>query len=149
MPEHTEELLRLVQLAVLDTVEFAEVAARRLPSQTESDPPRFDLRIQVDEPSADAERRVFGFGLRVAIRIPQGEVVVEPFVQYHVAAEHAGLLDDRATVAAFANEVAVMTLIPYARQSIADVSQRVFNSSIMMPILRQGQLNFGSGGPAS
>ena len=68
---------------------------------------------------------------------------MEPVASYHVDVEHAALLDDRPTVAAYANEVAVMALVPYARQAVADVTLRVFEASVLMPSFQRGELRFG------
>lgn len=42
----------------------------------------------------------------------------------------------------FVNSVAVMTLLPYVRQSVADISQRVFTYPITMPLYKANDLTF-------
>ena len=44
----------------------------------------------------------------------------------------------------FANEIAVMMLIPFVRQSIVDLSQKTFGIPLLMPLIRKGSLQFTS-----
>lgn len=46
----------------------------------------------------------------------------------------------------FANEVGVMALIPYVRESIANLSARVFNRAVLMPMIQRGELSFDAEG---
>jgi len=55
----------------------------------------------------------------------------------------ARLQDDEGKVMSeFVNGVALMHLIPYTRQLIADMTQRVFGNALLMPILQRGELQF-------
>ncbi|MEV8268611.1 hypothetical protein [Microbacterium sp. NPDC076911] len=45
-------------------------------------------------------------------------------------------------VRGFANEVAVMTLLPYARQAVSDMSTRVFGKPIFMLTIDRGEVGF-------
>lgn len=45
----------------------------------------------------------------------------------------------------FVNNVAIMHILPYARQSIADLTQRVFSAPLLMPIMQRGELQFQVG----
>ncbi|MBK8445621.1 MAG: hypothetical protein IPL41_02585 [Micropruina sp.] len=146
MPEPSEALLTLVKCATLDSIEFREISARRVFPQDNVEPPRLDLNTEVQDSSdVDADQREFRYSLRVMVHDAEGEVVVEPLATYHVPAEHSALLEDRHALTEFANEVAVMALIPYARQALADVTQRVFSGSILMPTYQRGQVRFGDG----
>lgn len=42
----------------------------------------------------------------------------------------------------FANEVGIMTLIPYVRETVWALTQRVFGTAIVMPVLQRGELSF-------
>lgn len=144
MPELSETLLTLVRCAQLDSIEFREISARRVAPQEKTDPPRIDLRTEVQDPTdVQDDQREFRYALRVTLHDAEGDVAVEPLATYHVPMEHAGLLDDGMALTEFANEVAVMALIPYVRQALADVTQRVFSGSILMPTYQRGQLRFG------
>ncbi|UIP57674.1 hypothetical protein DSM26151_05390 [Agromyces marinus] len=43
----------------------------------------------------------------------------------------------------FINNVALMSLLPFVRQAIADITLRVFEAPLMMPIIKRGDLSFG------
>lgn len=144
MPEPSASLLSLVRCAVLDSIEFREISARRVDPQDNAEPPRIDLHTEVEDRAApQGNQREFRYALRVTLHDSEGDVVVEPLVTYHVPLEFADLLDDGSALTEFANEVAVMALVPYARQAISDVTQRVFSGSILMPTYQRGQLRFG------
>lgn len=42
----------------------------------------------------------------------------------------------------YSNDVAVVALLPYLRQAIADLTQRVFGSPLLMPALQRGAVTF-------
>lgn len=42
----------------------------------------------------------------------------------------------------FVNKVSVMTILPYVRQAIADISQRVFTYPLTMPLFKVDELTF-------
>lgn len=42
----------------------------------------------------------------------------------------------------FANEVGIMALIPYLRETVWSLSQRVFGQAIVMPVIQRGGLAF-------
>lgn len=144
MPEPSTALLSLVRCAALDSIEFREISARRVDPQDNAEPPRIDLHTEVeDRAEPQGNQREFRYAIRVTLHDSEGDVVVEPVATYHVPLESAHLLDDSSLLTEFANEVAVMALVPYARQAIADVTQRVFSGSILMPTYQRGQLRFG------
>jgi len=80
-------------------------------------------------------------GTRVSITLDEvaWKIVVDAAVDYtldeDVQVTEGGLLD-------FANNVGVMALLPYLRQAIADLSQRVLGEVIMMPVIARGSLVF-------
>lgn len=135
-----EELLNLIQAVELSEVGFNELAAKRWESleDTVQSAPSFSFAIQFAEPPAKA----FKIVLRCQLQTEVGEVAVEPFAVYSCSevAESIGLDDNLVTH--FANEVAVMTLLPFVRQSIADVTQRVFDETLLMPVVARGQVEF-------
>lgn len=42
----------------------------------------------------------------------------------------------------FANEVGLMALLPYVRQAVADISQRILGTALVMPVMPRGSLSF-------
>lgn len=84
-----------------------------------------------------------GFRVRLVTEIetPIGRIECGVYAEY----DHAGVNLGPESSEAFneyVNGVALMHLIPYVRQSIADVTLRVFNAPLLMPILQRGQMVF-------
>lgn len=52
------------------------------------------------------------------------------------------------TMQEFVNNVALMNILPFVRQGIADLTQRVFNAPLFMPIIKRGDLTFTLPGSA-
>lgn len=50
---------------------------------------------------------------------------------------------DEQTKIDFANDVAILAILPFTRQAIADITARVFGAALLMPIIQRGQLVFG------
>ncbi|MBM7767377.1 hypothetical protein [Glutamicibacter nicotianae] len=70
-----------------------------------------------------------------------GKIYVETAAEY--ALNDLNIDDiDESLMLDFANRVALMTLLPFIRQSVADVSQRVFIQPLTMPIFKAGELAF-------
>jgi len=42
----------------------------------------------------------------------------------------------------FANDVAIMALIPYVRESVWSITQRVFGQALVMPVMQRGEIAF-------
>lgn len=91
------------------------------------------------ERSADQER--FRVRLKVEIVAGFGDVTAEASAEYRRAGFPVEDLTD-AVLLEYANNVAVMALLPYLRQAIADMTQRVFGSPLLMPVLQRGAVSF-------
>jgi preprotein translocase subunit SecB len=141
-------ILTLVHAVVLDSIEFMELSARR--AEDEDQPAgdeipdgegrmRFDYQAKELVPERD---RDFRFALEVTFSNHEGQAVARPVAVYHVPADHAELLDDIELMIEFGTRVAVMTLIPYAREAIANLTSRVFTDPVLMPILTADQVHF-------
>lgn len=141
MPEHSQTLLDLNAIAELVNVEFEELHARR----TGRRDPDEDTPINVaPEYTLNVETRDDGPGFRISLRIfvqlGIGEVRVAAVAHYD-AEGFAGELTPPLLVE-YANEVAIMTLLPYLRHAISDLTQRVFGPPLLMPIVRRGEVTF-------
>lgn len=100
----------------------------------------------LDEPAPLYNLKFFSEGELLGVRIATtlnlgvGSAVVDVAAHYRVHAPvnitEGGLLD-------FANRIAVLALVPYIRQAVADITQRVFGNAVLMPVIRQGELTFG------
>ncbi len=80
-------------------------------------------------------------GTRVSVTLDSvsWKIIVDASVEYTID-EDVDLADG--VLLDFANNVGVMALIPYLRQAIADLSQRVIGEVVLMPIIPRGDLNF-------
>lgn len=138
----TSALNQLVQVAELQTVAFEELSARRTSGDDVSEPPTFDLGVDVEPAeSSDGEWRHVRYTLRVRFEAPSGEATVAPMAVYRIPADRSDLLAPQ-NVMDYANEVAVMTLIPYARSALSDLSTRVLDEHVLMPVFQRGEVSF-------
>ncbi|MEV0572941.1 MULTISPECIES: hypothetical protein [Micrococcus] len=151
MTDLNEMLTDLVEAATLEDIRYFRVSAEEFEdpvSEDEVGDPRFDLRIRPyqgggDGDAAGSKPIRLDFHLRVTAPIPDGtgEVLAEPVASYVFPADAHRLLT-RESVNSFANEVAVMSLIPYAREAVASMALRGFRGTFLMPIIKRGDLNF-------
>lgn len=139
MSEPSADLVALVPHAELEDLSFVELVGRRnlAPLTTEAPPtePRYGLQAAVAD-----DLQHFRLILRIDIEAPEGEIRAATMANYAVA-EGAPDLRLRLVVQ-YANEVGVMMLLPYLRQAIADLAQRVFGGALLMPIMPRGAVRF-------
>ena len=86
----------------------------------------------------------FQISLRVCLANEAGEFVVNYVASYSLATLSTSPADEPIFLE-FANKVAIMTLAPYVRHALADLTQRIQGRSILLPILRAGELQFIGG----
>lgn len=117
---HTSE-----ELAALEDVEFS---------------PSFKMKIGVD---SDANQFLIRLIAKVESKI--GTVIVDAGAEYSLGDSSELHIDEipEDLMLDFVNNVSVMHLSPYIRQSIADLSHRVFGNPVTLPIMRRGELTFG------
>ena len=149
MSEVQTPLMLLAASAQLVDVGFSHLAASRGPHEsgevgpTEVVSPTFALRLETrDEPGPEGEGgfRVF---LRCDVELERGPVAVEVVASYDVQAAAVHLVGERETLLEYVNEVAVMVCLPFVRQALADLTQRVFGNPLVMPIMQRGAVRFG------
>lgn len=148
MSEPSESLKRLVASASLIDITYFELTARRSEdfssAEGEDDgaadvEPNYGLGV---ETSKDESR--FRLRLRVDIEGAFGTVSAEAAAEY----ERGDFPVEEVTqelLVEYANNVGVMALLPYLRQVIADLTQRVFESPLLMPVLQRGAVSFSLG----
>lgn len=122
----------------LDHIQFFKLSAEMDETAGPSD--------ALEEPDPSYSLKFFSddelLGVRVAtkVNLGVGTAIVDVAAHYRVHEpvniSQEGLLD-------FANRIAVLALVPYIRQAVADLTQRVFGSPALMPVIRQGELTFG------
>lgn len=105
--------------------------------------PEFALSLRLPEPGEEqgGQLRRWQYGLRVTVTTERGTVVVEPVATYAIAAELEHLLQQPA-LTEFANEVAVMELLPYARQALQNLAGQVLRQQVVMPSFPRGTVTF-------
>ena len=94
--------------------------------------PTYGLRVKV-------EGRELGVRLSVNLEWPAGQIIVDAAATY-MTDEDVTVPPD--TILDFANNVGIMALLPYLRQSVTDLSQKVFGESLLMPMVKRGELTF-------
>jgi len=147
MSEPSQAVRDLVASANLIDVTFFELVARRAGNfsaavETESAAefePTYGLGVETSE---DETR--FRLRLRIDIEGPFGAISAEAAAEYERGAFPLELMNQRLLVE-YANNVGLMVLLPYLRQAIADLTQRVFGSALLMPILQRGAVSFTVG----
>lgn len=125
-------LIQLVQDTDLQSIEFHELYASRsfggeYDAEAEGNP-NYEMTMQTRTGDSD-------LGVRLAIRVLTGQGNIRAVV----AADYTnrGQEPDGHVMQRFATEVGVMALVPYARQAVADLSQRVFGQSLLMPVVKR------------
>lgn len=139
----------LVSSARLLTIEPARILAERYDVDTSGVDPEasidpvhaLDLKLRDDQAGFRAR-------LNTDIETEIGKIACDVVAEYEI---DGVIIDEESTPALqeFVNNVAVMHVLPYTRQYIADVTQRVFGSALVMPILQRGDLTFAIAHPNS
>lgn len=138
--ETLEPIHALINDITLLNIGFAELAAAQRPSDgvepnSEATPTySMDFNGRPDD-------KGFRIGLRTEIEFDRGSVIAHVTAEYQL---NELLLSDveQATRVEFMNKVALMTILPFTRQAIADITLRVFSAALLMPIIKQGEMNF-------
>lgn len=138
------ELIALVGATTLTDIQFSELTAintsmaGQVPATDVN--PQFDLGLQFPDAGSPAGFRV-KVGCTINLPMPD-RLSVAAVATYVVDPEAADLLKSRATMQDYINDVAVMAILPYIRQGLADVTQRVFRAPLLMPVLPRGVISF-------
>jgi preprotein translocase subunit SecB len=98
--------------------------------------PEFNLQFGRDD---DAGR--FRVRLKTLIESDPGKILVDAAAEYTVEGVDVATIPEDLMLE-FANQVAVFAIIPYLRQAVADMTQRVFGVPLTMPMYRRGELVF-------
>lgn len=141
----TGALHDVVRAAKLEDIGYDRLAAERNLGEGEMDAPgvpqfRISIRHATDEGQSPRLRVSLGCTISLAV----GRIDVEPFAEYSFSEDVAIHLADEALVLDFVNEIAVMALLPYVRHALSDLSLRVFDGTILMPVMPRGAIRFGA-----
>ena len=144
-PISLEDLVEDTDLIGISTF---QLAAERVDEPSEVDDgaeldPTHILHIDTREDGS-------GFRVKVEtqIEMPIGRIVATVGAAYQLNTLNMSAID-REILMGFVNNVAVMTLIPYIRQAIGDITLRVFDSALLMPMMKRGELWFDEGPDAT
>lgn len=146
MPDNTyaSDLLILSRHLVLREIRYNELRAKAEGvSDDELIPPAFRLGVTIAEesPQDDPSILLASAALNVELAVPEGRISVEPVAVYHIPIEHAKALNPVA-LTAYINETGIFEILPFARQALSDLSGKVFQNQILMPLFREGDVRF-------
>lgn len=133
----TDLIRDLIARSELQSIQFHEVSAKRFDGvldETQSKDGQVSFSYQ-------HRSNTDGFGIRITanVALSFGEINVTAAVDYKLL---NGDIPAERLLEQFANEVAIMTLFPYVRESIATISTKVFGDPITLPVAHRGQLGF-------
>lgn len=136
----------LVAASQLEAISFLELSARRANEEAPHDQvleeesydvdPEFTLEIGRGQ---NGDR--FRIRIRTEIEATPGAITVDAAAEYALADLSLSDIPNEVMLD-FVNRVAIFAVIPYLRQGIADMTQRVFGTPITMPMYRAGELFF-------
>lgn len=96
--------------------------------------PRPEYELLVRQGGAEISAR-----LRTIVRTSMGVAECDVAVNY---ATPEAIEIEPAALEEFANNVALMAVLPYVREAIAALTLRVFGQALVMPVIQRGQLSF-------
>jgi hypothetical protein len=145
------DLAELVQVLDLGTIRFYELRAEWDDTDGSAQPERAADTADGKTKQFSAEFRTayrqhdngVDYRVDVTVPIPNGQIRVDAAAMY--------VADDRFSVSErvlfeFGDMVAVMTLLPYLRQAVMDLSIRVGTEQVVLPIIARGAVTFGDEG---
>lgn len=138
------DLQSLVEDVQIGSVTFFEIGAIRSDGDNLVDPASDEVSPSYNLQTAHRDDDK-GFRVRVRTEVDSsiGKIVVDVSVDFELESLIASQIKEP-TMIDFVNGVAIMVLLPYIRQSIADISQRVFGAALTMPIFKRGEVEFAS-----
>ena len=129
------EVKAIIANSTLRSVDYYEVSARRNDGATQSgDSDQGRLTVEVQQRVDDTS---FGIRLQATVVLPVGEATASVAGEYDLL---NGVAPRRRALQLFANEVAVMTVLPYLREAIATITAKVFGQPVHLPIAERGEI---------
>lgn len=134
------EVAELVAKTTLTAINPTRLVCQRdlsvEPSEDAEISPEYSLNIGTTDDATG-----FRIILRTEIDVSIGQIGCDVAAEYEIADGKLGR-DSSAAMKEFVNNVALMHLLPFARQSIADLTQRVFSAPLLMPMMQRGEIEF-------
>ncbi|UQN30639.1 hypothetical protein [Brachybacterium kimchii] len=112
---------------------------------------RPDEELEDGEVSMDFGLRTRQSGPQLGIRVEFEARHRDWLVKLDAAAEYEAEADFEATNDAcidFADEVGIMTLFPYIREALGNLTQRSVGASYILPTIERGKVRFGAPAPS-
>lgn len=144
-PISVTSIEELVQLLDLTDVRCYKLHAES--SDTDTDTGEDDVETVDFEFRTAIRRHETGVDFRIAVRAkrPNGKVRVDVAALY--AAPGPFIVSDD-LIASYGENVAAMTVLPYIRQHLSDITQRV-GSHFLLPIVPRGLIRFSAPGDSA
>lgn len=87
----------------------------------------------------------FRIALQTEIEAPVGDIRCDVQAEYELQQYKMSDIS-QAVLQEFVNQVALMAILPFVRQGIADITLRVFEAPLLMPIIQRGEITFNLAG---
>lgn len=129
-------------------VELMDVGCREIYCVREriehpDDAPQFALQVELEELDELKNKKFRGiqYELKMELETLNGKIRIVVDGSYRIPIAQ-GRSISVALAVEYANHVALMTLLPYLRQALSDMSARVFKNQILMPVFQRGDISF-------
>ena len=128
----------LIDRSTLREIDFHEVSARKVAESKQRNPveDNVDVSMQLQHHAGDKQ---FGILFSVNLQLFRGEIDVAVAAEY--AVEDDETIDPH-TVKAFGNEVAVMALFPYVRETVSTLTTKLWEKPFILPTIERGFVGF-------
>lgn len=137
------DVSELVDAASLTTITATRLICERFlgvdPEEGAEISPEYGLDI-----GTRPDAKGFRILLRTDIDVPIGRISCDVAAEYELEDRVLGK-DSGEAMQSFINNVALMHILPFVRQSISDLTQRVFSAPLVMPIMKRGEIEFEIG----
>lgn len=112
-------------------------------SEASPQPPAFRLDIATPDSASldEQEELVARISLAAEVFLPHGQMSAVAYEDFKVEREHLALLTP-ARMTAFANDYVVPELLPFLREALHSMGGKVFQTEVMMPMFRKGDVSF-------
>ena len=134
--EVVEAIRELMDRCTLSQIEYHEISAKLAAGTFDpSEPPELDMDLRVQHRCDDED-----FGIRLAAEISSiaGTLSVTVAAVY----DYEGDIPTKRALLGFGNEVAVMTVFPYLRETVHTLSMKVFAFPILLAPINRGDVGF-------
>jgi hypothetical protein len=88
--------------------------------------------------------REMGVRLRGEFNVPSGRVVIDVAAEYRSESDFTA---SRGVAFDYVNEVAIMQLLPFVRETLLTMTTKVFPEPILLPVAQRGTLTFAPDEP--